>query len=148
MRPGVATGIDPAGTRASPVDRIGAAWQDRDVTTILVVDDYSPFRTQARALLEADGFVVVGEAADGASGLAAARALRPDVVLVDIGLPDMDGFEVACDLADDDPALPVILVSTREAADYGPRLACSRALGFIPKDELSGSAILALTERR
>jgi DNA-binding NarL/FixJ family response regulator len=130
------------------VDRVGGRWHDRSVTTILVVDDHAPFRAQARALLEADGFVVVGEAEDGASGLTAARTLRPDLVLVDIGLPDMDGFEVACELADREPDLPVILVSTREAADYGSRLACSRALGFIPKDELSGSAILALTDPR
>jgi DNA-binding NarL/FixJ family response regulator len=116
------------------------------VTTILVVDDHAPFRRQARALLEADGFVVVGEAVDGASGLAAARALQPDLVLVDVGLPDQDGFQVACELADREPDLPVILVSTREAADYGPRLACSRALGFIAKDELSGPAIRALTD--
>lgn len=118
------------------------------MTTILVVDDHAPFRTQVRALLEADGFVVVGEAADGASGLAAARALRPDLVLVDIGLPDMDGFQVACQLADRDPGLRVILVSTREAADFGPRLSCARAVGFIAKDELSGPAILALTDGR
>lgn len=117
------------------------------MTTILVVDDHPPFRAQARALLEADGFVVVGEAADGTSGLAAARSLRPDLVLVDIGLPDVDGFQVACELADSDPDLHVILISTREAADYGPRLSCSRALGFIAKDELSRPAILALTDR-
>jgi DNA-binding NarL/FixJ family response regulator len=129
------------------VDHPGGKWDDRDVTTILVVDDHAPFRAQARALLEADGFVVVGEAADGASGLAAALTLRPDLVLLDIGLPDVDGFQVACELADSDPDLPVILVSTREAADYGPRLACSRALGFIAKDELSGPAILTLMER-
>ena len=72
------------------------------MTTILIVDDHEPFRVQARALLEADGLVVVGEARDAVSGLAAARSLRPDIVLLDIGLPDRDGFQVACELADDD----------------------------------------------
>ena len=67
--------------------------------TILIVDDHAGFRHQARALLEADGFVVIGEADDGATGLAAARALRPDLVLLDIGLPDIEGFEVARELA-------------------------------------------------
>lgn len=117
------------------------------MTAILVVDDHAASRRQARAILEADGFVVAGEAVDGASGLAAAQSLQPDLVLVDIGLPDMDGFQVARVLADRDPELPVILISSREAVDYGPQLVRSRALGFIPKDELSGPAIRALTER-
>ena len=73
------------------------------MNTILIVDDNAGFRVQARALLEADGFDVVGEAADGISGLAAARTLRPDLVLLDIGLPDVEGFEVARELAVDGP---------------------------------------------
>ena len=72
--------------------------------TILIVDDHAGFRHQARALLEADGFVVIGEADDGATGLAAARTLRPDLVLLDIGLPDIEGFEVARELARRRPA--------------------------------------------
>jgi DNA-binding NarL/FixJ family response regulator len=112
--------------------------------TILIVDDNAGFRIQARALLAADGFDVVGESIDGASGLAAARALRPDLVLLDIGLPDVEGFEVAQALADDGPPPLVVLTSSREASAYGPRLTASRALGFIPKDELSGAAIRAL----
>ena len=83
------------------------------MTTILIVDDHESFRVQARALLAADGLEVIGEAADGASGLAAARALRPDLVLLDIGLPDVDGIQVACELAGDDPPPHVILVSSR-----------------------------------
>lgn len=114
--------------------------------TILIVDDHAHFRLQARALLEADGFVVVGEAGDGASGLRAARALRPDLVLLDIGLPDIDGFEVARDLAADGPPPRVVLTSSREAGAYGPRLAASRVLGFIAKDELSGPTIRALAD--
>ncbi len=116
------------------------------MSTILVVDDHPGFRLQARALLEADGFEVVGESADGLSGLAAARALRPDVVLLDIGLPDIEGFEVARELAVDGPPPFIVLTSSREASAYGPRLANSRVLGFIPKDELSGAAIQTLLD--
>jgi DNA-binding NarL/FixJ family response regulator len=114
------------------------------MNTILIIDDHSGFRAQARALLEADGFTVVGEADDGASGLAAARSIRPDLVLLDIGLPDIEGFDVARELAVDGPPPLVVLTSSRDASSYGPRLERSNALGFIPKDELSGAAIRAL----
>jgi DNA-binding NarL/FixJ family response regulator len=114
------------------------------MNTILIVDDNAGFRAQARALLEADGFEVVGESEDGSSGLEAARLLRPDLVLLDIGLPDVEGFDIAQALTVDGPPPLVVLTSSREAAAYGPRLANSRVLGFIPKDELSGSAIRAL----
>jgi DNA-binding NarL/FixJ family response regulator len=116
------------------------------MNTILIVDDNAGFRLQARAVLETDGFDVVGEAADGASGLEAARSLRPDLVLLDIGLPDVEGFEVAHALAVEGPPPYVVLTSSREASEYGPRLASSRVLGFIPKDELSGGAIRALAD--
>jgi DNA-binding NarL/FixJ family response regulator len=114
------------------------------MTTVLIVDDHAAFRVQARALLEADGFSVVGEADDGASGLVAARSIRPDLVLLDIGLPDVEGFEVAQALAADGSPPIVVLTSSREASAYGPRLASSRVLGFIAKDDLSGAAIRVL----
>ena len=117
------------------------------MTTILIVDDHMSFRIQARAILEADGFTVVGEADDGASGLAAARSMRPDLVLLDIGLPDIEGFQVARELAADGPPPSVVLTSSRDASAYGPRLASSRVLGFVPKEELSGAAIRALADR-
>lgn len=116
------------------------------MNTILIIDDHSGFRVQARAILEADGFIVVGEADDGASGLAAARAMHPDLVLLDIGLPDIEGFEVARELSADGPPPLVVLTSSREASSYGPRLTSSGAFGFIPKDELSGPAIRALVD--
>jgi DNA-binding NarL/FixJ family response regulator len=116
------------------------------MNTILIVDDHPGFRLQARALLEADGLDVVGESEDGASGLAAARLLRPDLVLLDIGLPDVEGFEIARALAADGTPPFVVLTSSREASEYGPRLASSRVLGFIPKEELSGAAIRALMD--
>jgi DNA-binding NarL/FixJ family response regulator len=116
------------------------------MNTILIVDDNAGFRLQARAILETDGFEVVGESEDGTSGLEAARRLRPDLVLLDIGLPDVEGFEVARELAVDGPPPLVVLTSSREASAYGPRLASSLVLGFIPKDELSGAAIRALVD--
>jgi DNA-binding NarL/FixJ family response regulator len=117
------------------------------MNTILIVDDHASFRIQARALLEADGFTVVGEADTGTTGLEAARSLRPYLVLLDIGLPDVEGFEVASALAVDGPPPFVVLTSSREAGAYGPRLVTSSVLGFIQKDELSGARIRALADR-
>jgi two-component system response regulator EvgA len=115
------------------------------MSTILIVDDDPRFRTQARDVLEADGFVVVGVAVDGASGLEAAQALQPDIVLLDIGLPDIEGFEVAKALAVDGPPPWVVLTSSRDARAYGRRLA-NGSVGFIPKERISGAAIRALVE--
>ena len=108
---------------------------------VLIVDDHAPFRALARMLLAADGFDVVGEAGDGAVALACARDLRPDVVLLDVQLPGLDGFGVAEALAGQ-PAPPVVvLVSSRSRTDYGHRVADSVARGFIAKAELSGDAL-------
>jgi DNA-binding NarL/FixJ family response regulator len=111
--------------------------------TVLIVDDHAGFRAMARALLGAEGFEVVGEAEDAAAALLAASQLHPQVVLLDIQLPDLDGFEVAERLAraGDPPA--VVLVSTRDVSSYR-RLAGSSVRGFILKNELSGSALSAL----
>jgi DNA-binding NarL/FixJ family response regulator len=117
------------------------------MSTILIVDDDPRFRAQARDVLAADGFVVIGEAIDGASGLEAAQALQPDFVLLDIGLPDIEGFEVARTLAVDGPPPWVVLTSSRDARAYGRRLANGHALGFIPKERISGDAIRALVDR-
>jgi DNA-binding NarL/FixJ family response regulator len=116
------------------------------VNTILIIDDNAGFRLSARAILEAEGFVVVGESADGRSGVQDARRLDPDLVLLDIGLPDLEGFEVARQIAEGDPAPLVVLTSSREASEFGPRLTGSGTLGFIPKDELSGAALRNLAE--
>jgi DNA-binding NarL/FixJ family response regulator len=111
---------------------------------ILIVDDHPSFRASARALLEADGFEVVGEAEDGRSAVASAQALLPDVVLLDVQLPDIDGFEVAERLRDHAGAPMVVLTSSREASDYGGLPQRSGARGFLPKAELSGDGITAL----
>ena len=118
------------------------------MSTILIIDDDPRFLMQARELLEADGFVVVGQAVDGASGREAARSLRPDFVLLDIGLPDVEGFAVARDLAVDGPPPLVVLTSSRDARAYGRRLAGGDHLGFIPKERISGTAIQALADAR
>jgi DNA-binding NarL/FixJ family response regulator len=112
--------------------------------TVLIVDDHAAFRASARALLQAEGFDVVGEAADGAEAVEAVAVLRPEIVLLDIQLPDLDGLTVAEELAaaPDPPA--VVLISSRDAAAYGPRLQAAPARGFIPKSGLSGEALAAL----
>jgi DNA-binding NarL/FixJ family response regulator len=120
--------------------------EHENVTTVLIVDDHPSFRATARALLESEGFDVLGEAADGDAAIAAADELRPDVVLLDVQLPDRTGFEVASTLTSDGLCLGVILVSSRDGSDYGPLVEESGALGFVPKGELSGARIAALLQ--
>lgn len=112
--------------------------------TILVVDDHDGFRSFARALLQVEGFEVVGEASDGASALEAAQRLEPDLVLLDVQLPDFDGFEIAERLAAWEEAPAVVLVSSRDASSYRRRLAETPARGFITKGDLSGAALRKL----
>jgi DNA-binding NarL/FixJ family response regulator len=108
----------------------------------IVVDDHAAFRASARRLLELTGYDVVAEAGDGASGLALVRELEPELVLLDVALPDMSGFDVADALADTPSA--ILLVSSRDPADLGQRAHESRAVGFISKDQLSEETIRAL----
>jgi DNA-binding NarL/FixJ family response regulator len=112
--------------------------------TLLIVDDHAGFRSLARRLLTSGGFEVVGEATDGHAAVTAARRLRPDVVLLDVQLPDIDGFEVASRLRENSVGPAVVLTSSGDRTDYGERLDRSGARGFIPKAELSGAAINAL----
>jgi DNA-binding NarL/FixJ family response regulator len=111
---------------------------------VLIVDDHPSFRRFATRLLEAAGFRVVGEAEDGASALAAVRKLRPDLVLLDVLLPDQSGFEVAEALAAEPNRPAVVLVSSRSADDLGAALKETNARGFIPKSELTPAAFVAL----
>lgn len=111
-------------------------------TSVLIVDDHPSFRASARMLLECEGYVVVGEVADGRAALEAVRELRPDFVLLDVQLPDIDGPEVAARLAEANGANPaIILTSSRDLEDIG---VLSGVRGFIPKSELSGAALEAL----
>ena len=111
---------------------------------VLIVDDNARFRVRARRRLEADGYTVVAEAADGASALEAVRRHRPEVVLLDVGLPDMSGLSVAEQLTREADPPAVVLTSTRDAADFGDGVVRCGARGFVPKDALSGDAISAL----
>jgi DNA-binding NarL/FixJ family response regulator len=118
---------------------------DRPVN-VLIVDDHAGFRASARMLLESEGFDIVGEAVDGESGLDAAAALEPQLVLLDVQLPDLDGFEVATRLTESGDGPAVVLVSSRDGTDFGPLVARSGARGFISKAELSGAALRALLQ--
>lgn len=113
--------------------------------TVLIVDDHAAFRASARALLQAGGFDVIGEAADGTAAIEAVRTLRPEIVVLDVQLPDLDGLAVATRLAEAPDPPAVVLVSSRAAATYGPRLEQTPARGFIAKSELSGPALAAMT---
>ena len=113
---------------------------------IVIVDDDPSFLAMVRLLLEADGFVVVGEALNGLDGVAVVAELDPDIVLVDVNLPDIDGFEVVERLADGGRAPPVVLTSIRSAADFGDLVETSGARGFIMKADISGAALSALVD--
>jgi DNA-binding NarL/FixJ family response regulator len=108
---------------------------------VLIVDDHASFRVFARRLLSLDGFDVVGEAADGAAGISAAHALQPDVVVLDVQLPDSEGFAVADALTAMALAPAVVLVSSRSRDDYGTQIGLSTARGFIAKAELNGETL-------
>jgi DNA-binding NarL/FixJ family response regulator len=110
---------------------------------VLIVDDNASFRTGARRLLEAEGYEVVGEAADGEAGLRAARVLQPAVVLLDVNLPDVDGFGVAARLTGDPASPAVVLTSSRDGADFGELVARAGARGFVSKFDLCGAALRA-----
>jgi DNA-binding NarL/FixJ family response regulator len=112
---------------------------------VLIVDDHAPFRAVARDLLEGAGYVVAGEAVDAAEAIAAVAVQAPDAVLLDVQLPDRDGFSVATALtAASGPA--VVLISSRDAEDYGSRIEACGARGFIAKSKLSGASFAALVE--
>lgn len=109
--------------------------------SVLIVDDHPSFRATARMLLELEGYEVVGDVSDGEAALDEAPGLRPDVVLLDVNLPGIDGFETARRLLALDPAPAVVLVSSRDASEYGSLVGTSGVHGFIAKADLSGPAL-------
>jgi DNA-binding NarL/FixJ family response regulator len=117
-------------------------------TRVLVVDDHGGFRASARKLLEAEGFQVVGEASDALSGIDAALSLRPDLVLLDVQLPDLDGLEVSQRIAARGGGSAIVLTSSCDATDLARPLAEAPVRGFIPKSELSGERVRALLAAR
>lgn len=116
-------------------------------TRIVIIDDDPSFLATVRVLLEAEGFVVAGEALSGLDGVAAVAALEPDIVLVDVNLPDIDGFEVVERLGDGPGTPPAVLISSRAAGDFGKLVESSRARGFISKADITGEALAELLER-
>lgn len=117
-----------------------------DQKTVLVVDDHPAFRASVRRLLDSEGYRVVGEAGDGAGALGAAAELKPDVVVLDVQLPDIDGFEVAerIEAAADGSPPAIVLVSSRERSDFGTLLDTARVRGFVSKADLTGEALSEL----
>jgi CheY-like chemotaxis protein len=115
---------------------------------IVIVDDDPTFLATVRLVLEAEGFVVVGEALTGLEGVAAAAELEPDLVLVDVNLPDIDGFEVVERLAGEEGAPPIVLTSIRSASDFGSLIETSRARAFITKADITGEALARFLDGR
>ncbi len=113
-------------------------------TTVLIVDDHATFRQSARLLLESEGFAIVGEADDGRSALEQTAALSPDLILLDVQLPDIDGFEVASRLTQLDRVPAVVLVSSHDGGDFGSLVGACGARGFVAKADLSGDRLRAL----
>jgi DNA-binding NarL/FixJ family response regulator len=112
---------------------------------VIIVDDHPSFRATAKALLVAEGFEVVGEAEDGRSAFEAIMELKPDLVLLDVQLPDTDGFSIATELCKHNGSGPiVVLTSSRDAADFGPLVGQCGASAFVPKAELTGAALRAV----
>jgi DNA-binding NarL/FixJ family response regulator len=118
--------------------------RDEMAMTLMIVDDHRSFRDAARRVLENAGFEIVGEAADGESALDAIPGLRPDVVLLDVQLPGIDGFEVATRLTERGGGPLIVMTSSREATHFGALVEQSGARGFIHKADLSGPAIAAV----
>jgi DNA-binding NarL/FixJ family response regulator len=112
--------------------------------TILIVDDHPSFRASARRVLEGAGFEVVGEAETGMAAITAVDELRPDLVLLDVQLPDLDGFDIAARLTERGDSPLVVLTSSRDGSDFAGMVARSGARGFVPKAELSGASLDAL----
>jgi DNA-binding NarL/FixJ family response regulator len=130
---------------ATRIARRRTPWDDPNVSTrIVIVDDHSSFRSSARALLESEGFDVVGEADTGAAALEEIKRLQPDAVLLDVQLPDMDGFDVVARLGGNGSRPAIVLTSSRDSVEYGTLVADCGARGFIAKAELTGAALAAL----
>ena len=119
-----------------------------DRMKVLIVDDHEGFRASARRLLEAEGFEVVAEAASGADALQAAETWRPELVLLDVHLPDMQGFDVAERLQVNGSAPAVVLTSSHDASDFGLLVEQSGACGFVPKSDLSGEALRRILDEQ
>lgn len=115
-------------------------------TTVLLVDDHPGFRREAGRLLQDAGFDVVGEAGDGADALRAAARMTPDLILLDIALPDASGLDLVAPLRVAAPGARVVLISSRRRSEFGRRIAASTADGFVDKVELGTASPATLAE--
>jgi DNA-binding NarL/FixJ family response regulator len=113
-------------------------------TRVFIVDDHEPFRAAARLALEQAGFDVVGEAADGRAALTGITRLRPELVLLDVHLPELDGFDVAAGLAERGILPAIVFISVSDSPAQRRRIAASPAMGFLPKNEFSAAALTEL----
>ena len=111
---------------------------------VLIIDDHAVFRSAARELLERRGFAVVAEADSATSGLEAAHRVVPEAVLLDVRLPDGDGFDVCQMLTDGDPELAVLLVSTDEPYRRPATIRACGARGFLLKSRLASADLIGL----
>lgn len=133
------------GRRFTPLsERAGREQHRRVPSSVLIVDDHERFRRSARRMLELAGWTVIGEAADGAGALCAAAELEPELVLLDVGLPDVSGLAVLRDLRERAPGAAVVVISTRDSEDYRELARARGARGFLPKSELSARALEGL----
>lgn len=114
----------------------------------MIVDDHPSFRRLAGRMLAESGFAVVGEAADGAQALREAAILQPDVVLLDIVLPDRSGLMVAEELSRTQHPPRIVLTSSRSRSDFGAAFEWPAGCEFLPKHQLSGAALMALLAAR
>ncbi|HET6172279.1 MAG TPA: response regulator transcription factor [Gaiellales bacterium] len=114
--------------------------------TVMLVDDHASFRASARWLLETEGYIVVAEAASGERALESVGDVQPELVLLDIGLPGIDGFQAALAIRARCPRARIVLTSSRDLADLGAdRVSACGAAGFVHKAALTRAAIAAAT---
>ncbi len=136
-----------SGSSGEPRHRAAALARPWASRAVLLVDDHDGFRTEARALLELDGFDVVGEAADAAAAVDAAGRLHPGAILLDVGLPDADGLSIVEDLREQAPGVAIVIISGREEADFGGAIARAGADAFIAKRSLGPGVVRDLLAR-
>lgn len=122
---------------------------DGHAVSVLIVDDQVPFRLAARAVLRrTDGFELIGEAADGVEAVALAGQLRPDLVLMDINMPNMNGIDATRDIVATLPDTTVFLCSTYQRSDLPPEAETSGAAAYVNKEELTPDLVRTLWDAR